>query len=263
MAFPGGACPFDEFGIRSRRPRIVVVAVGGPPFGKPRPGIWEGAFEHLQTRDPPGTTDGGEDAAPGGDAAFLFTGVEEHERGMREADDRGEGVLVRVVNHRCSGLWVHILPQRGGVTGEGECARWARFDDAAAIQQLPDADPPYPSESNRHPLDEFPAPSWHPREHGCKQPDRCGVSDEDAATGIQRSNDREDTHGEGDQLRKRQPQQDAASGEPGEFHRRQFVVVPAAVVFVFACHNGLLLRLRGRRRCRWWCPLRRWRGRRR
>src|SRR5699024_4248165 len=212
MAFPGGACPFDEFGIRGRRPRVVVVAVGSPPFGKPRPGIWQGAFEHLQTRDPPRPAGGREDAAPGGDAAFLFTGIEEHERGMRETDDRGEGVLVRVVNHCRPGFWVHILPQRGGVTWEGEDTRWARRDDTAAIQQLPDADPPYPPESDRYPLDEFPAPSWYPGEHGCKQPDRCGVCDEEAATGIQRSNDREDTDGERDQLRQRQHQQDAAAG---------------------------------------------------
>lgn len=69
----------------------------GPPFGQSGAGVWEGAFEDLQGRDPPGPADGGEDAAPRGDAAFLFAGVEEHERGVRHLAHHGQGGGVRVV----------------------------------------------------------------------------------------------------------------------------------------------------------------------
>ena len=50
------------------------------------------------------------------------------------ADDRSEGVLVRVVNH-CPTLWNTY--SRSAASPGGEGARWAGFDDTAAIQQLP------------------------------------------------------------------------------------------------------------------------------
>ena len=76
MSFAGGSGAVDEFGVGVGRPRAVRGAVGGPPFGQSGAGVREGAFEDLQCRDPPGAADGGQDAAPGADAAFLFAGVE-------------------------------------------------------------------------------------------------------------------------------------------------------------------------------------------
>lgn len=37
-----------------------------------------------------GAADGGQDAAPGGDKAFLLAGVEEHELGMGDPADHGQ-----------------------------------------------------------------------------------------------------------------------------------------------------------------------------
>ena len=82
VAFPGGTGTVDEFPVHGGGPGTVIGAVALPPFDQPGTPIGEGAFAHLQAGDPPGPAGGGEHAPPGGDAAFLLSGVEEHERGM-------------------------------------------------------------------------------------------------------------------------------------------------------------------------------------
>ena len=72
----------------------------------------------CKRRDAPGPAGGGEHAAPAGDPTLLLDGVEQDERGVRDADDRGQRRLVRVVDHDGAGLGVDPLTQPGGVTGQ-------------------------------------------------------------------------------------------------------------------------------------------------
>jgi len=109
VAFAGGSSTVDEFCVGVGRPRAVRGAVGGPPFCESGAGVWEGAFEDLQRRDPPRAADGGQHAAPGADAAFLLAGIEEHERGMGDLAHDGQRGGVGVVDHPRSGVGVGVL----------------------------------------------------------------------------------------------------------------------------------------------------------
>lgn len=109
MSFTSGSGAVDEFGVGVCGPRLVGGVVGCPPFCQAGAGVWEGAFEDLEGCDSSGAAHSGEDSAPGGDAAFLFAGVEEHECGMCDFAHHGQGCLVGVVDHPGSGVGVGVL----------------------------------------------------------------------------------------------------------------------------------------------------------
>ena len=71
----------------------------------PVPESGRGAFQDLEGGDAFGAADGGQDAAPGGDAAFLFGGVEEHEDGVDDLAHHRQGLLV--------GSWIISAPVVG------------------------------------------------------------------------------------------------------------------------------------------------------
>lgn len=163
VAFPGGSGTVDELRIGRRCPRIVGGAVCGPPFGQAGPGVGQGALQHLQRADPPGTANGGEHATPGSDAASLLGGVEEHERGMHDFADDGEAGLMGVVDHAGPGLRVAILSQPCGIAGQGEGPDRTWGHDPATVDQLPAGGTPEPPAGDRNPLHDRAARDRHPR----------------------------------------------------------------------------------------------------
>ena len=100
---------------------------------RPLPESGKRPLHHLDRGDAPGPAGGGEDAAPADDAAFLLGRVEQDERGVRDADDRGQGRRVRVVDHHGAGLGVDPLAQPGGVAGQRQGSGGARLHDPTAV----------------------------------------------------------------------------------------------------------------------------------
>jgi len=96
------ACTADQFAVGGRGPGVVVSAMPRPPLGQPLAGVRQRPLHHLQRGDPTGAAGGGEQPSPADYAALLLDGVEENERRVRDADDRGERRLVWVVDHDCT-----------------------------------------------------------------------------------------------------------------------------------------------------------------
>ena len=63
------------------------------------------------------------------DPALLLSWVEQHERGMGDTDDRGQGRSVRVVDHDGAGLGVDPLTQPSRIAGQRQRAGGARLHD--------------------------------------------------------------------------------------------------------------------------------------
>ncbi|MPM30980.1 hypothetical protein SDC9_77533 [bioreactor metagenome] len=245
VTFPGRPGPVDQLLIGRRRPRAVSGAVRGPPLGQALPGVRQGALEHLQGGDAPGAAHGRQHPAPRGHAAFLLAGVEQHERGMGDHGDDGEGSGGRVVHHPSPGLGVGVLPQPGHVAGQRERSRRARGDDSAPVGQLPTGLAPQPPAGHRQPLHERAARNRNPGDRSSEHPDGRGDEEQDTATAVERGHETRPADTEGNQLAQRQAEQDAASGETGELHGHQLA---AALVGRFSAgHGGSLLgRLRWR-----------------
>ena len=108
------------------------------------------------------------------DPALLLSGVEQHERGVGDADDRGQGRSVRVVDHDGAGLGVDPLTQPSRIARQRQRSGGARLHDAAAVQQLPAGGSPQPPRADRRPLDELPAADADERQRDEEQDDREG-----------------------------------------------------------------------------------------
>src|SRR5690625_7503224 len=91
MPLAGGAGTVDEFGVGGGCPGVVVGPVSLPPFCEAGSRIRQRALQHLEGGDASGAAGGGEDSSPGGDAAFLLAGIEEHECRMRRSEERRVG----------------------------------------------------------------------------------------------------------------------------------------------------------------------------
>ncbi|MPM79888.1 hypothetical protein SDC9_126930 [bioreactor metagenome] len=246
VAFAGGSGAVDEFGVGVGRPRPVGGAVGGPPFGESGARVRQGPLQDLKGGDPPGAADGREHAAPGADAAFLFAGVEEHERGMGDLAHHGQGGRVGVVDHPGPGVGVGVFTQARHVAGQGEGSDGARDDDPAPVEQLSAGGAPQPPAGDGQPLHDGPACDGYPGQRGGEYPDGGGVGEQHPAAGVEGADECGSADGERDELGQRQAEEDAAAGEAGELHRHEFA--RGGTVVVRAAHR-LLLRWawRGRR----------------
>jgi hypothetical protein len=90
----------------------------------------------LERRQPPGSAGGREHTSPADDPTLLLGWVEEHEGGVGDADDRGQGGGVWVVDHDSAGLGIDPLPQAGGVARQRQRSSRSRLDDTTAVEQL-------------------------------------------------------------------------------------------------------------------------------
>jgi hypothetical protein len=123
-----------QLSVDPRGPRPVVVAVSPPPVRQASPEVRQGTFQHLEAGYPPGAAAGGQHPGPGLDAAFLFGEVQQHERGVGDLGDGGEGGVVRIVDHDRPRRGVDPLPQGGGAAWQGEGSGGAWFAHAVSCQ---------------------------------------------------------------------------------------------------------------------------------
>ena len=161
---------------------------------------------------------GREYASPGDDPAFLFGRVEQHERGMRDADDRGQGRGVRVVDHHRAGLGVDPLPQPGGVARESERPGGPWLHDAPPVDELTACGAPQPSAADGRPLDELAPADPDEGEGDTHEDDR--ERDDDGADVEPEHQARCGDPGHGE-LKPGESEEYAAPAQPGELHRRQ------------------------------------------
>ena len=160
MSFAGGSGAVDEFGGVGR-PRAVRVPWVAHHSASPVPESGRVRSRTWQRRDPPGTADGGQDAAPGADAAFLLAGIEEHERGMGDLAHDGQrgGVGSWIMPALVSGSVYSrsraMSPGRRGADG-------ARDDDPEPVQQLPAGGAPQPPAGDGQPLHDGTACDGYP-----------------------------------------------------------------------------------------------------
>ena len=131
----------------------------------------------LERSQASGSAGGREHASPADHPTFLLRGVEQHEGGVGDADDRGECGGVRVVDHDCARLRIDPLPEPSGVAGQRQCSCRARFDHAASVQQLTASGAPEPACSDGSPLDDLPATDAEESEHDEDEDDRKGHDD--------------------------------------------------------------------------------------
>ena len=146
MSFACGAGALNELLVCDRRPRVIVDAVPGPPFGETASGAGHCALGDLHARDATRPADRREHPPPAGHPTLLFAAVEKNESRMRDADDRRQGLSVRVLDHGGARLGVDPLSERGGVAGECERARGARLDQVRAESQLAADASPHPAD---------------------------------------------------------------------------------------------------------------------
>jgi len=91
---------------------------------------------------------------------------------MGDADDRGQGGGVWIVNHNRAGLRIDPLPETRGIAGERQRSCRARLDHAAAVHQLGSYGARHPPCADRSPLDELPAANGDEAEHHEDKADR-------------------------------------------------------------------------------------------
>ena len=145
-----------------------------PPVRQALAGVRQRPLHHLNGRDSPGAACRREDAAPRDDAALLLSWVEQHERGVGDTDDRGQGRSVRVVDHDGVGLGVDPLTQPSRIARQRQRAGGARVHDATAVQQLPAGGSPEPPRADWRPLDELAPADADERQRDEEQDDREG-----------------------------------------------------------------------------------------
>ena len=148
-----------------------------PPVRQPLSGVGERALHDLHGGEPARAASRGEDAPPADDTAFLLGGVEEHERRMGDADDRGQRGRVRVVDHDGACLRIEPLAQPRCIAGEREGAGGAGLDDATPVEKLPAGQAPQPAKADRRPLNQLPTTDADPSERDEDRDDREGHDD--------------------------------------------------------------------------------------
>ena len=76
---------------------------------------------------------------------LLLGGIEQHERGVRNGEDRCQGLRVGVVDHHRARLGIHPLAQASGIAREAPGCRRGGDADALAIRELSGRRAPRPT----------------------------------------------------------------------------------------------------------------------
>ena len=150
--------------------------------------------------------------------------VEQDERRVGDADDRGQRRAVRVVDHHGAGLGVEPLAQPRGVAWQGQRSRGARLHDAAAEEQLAAGRAPQPPRDDREPLDELAAADADPGECGATAGSGCAYTRGGAAAEYSAKHEGRPRRRPSRPAGSGEPEEHAAPGEPGELDGRELVV---------------------------------------